>query len=305
MKKIKRIMRLFLVVLVLFLATVYFQNSWLQVSSYTITSPKVPEAFNGYKIVQLSDLHSRKFGSDNEKLIHKLQVIKPDIIVTTGDMKNSVNDNGQVFLVLLKQLAGQYPVYYVSGNHEQIAEYKTPKEHQAYMEQIRQQGVVVLDDHTTKITAAGESINLYGLILPLRYYKAKNTATYIGEKPFNKAFIEQAIGKPDPGSFTILMTHNPLYFDDYADWGADLTLTGHMHGGVIRIPFIGGLLSPERSFLPHYDAGKFVIQQDNREAALLINRGMGNETMNVKGINVPLPRVFNRPDITVIELTNK
>jgi len=305
MKKVKRIMLLFIGVLVLLLATIYFQNSWLQVSSYTITSPRVPEAFNGYKIVQLSDLHSREFGTGNEKLLRKLQAIKPDIIVTTGDMKNSVNDNGQVFLSLLKQLAGQYPVYYVSGNHEQIADYKSPQEHQAYMEQIKQQGVVVLDDHTTKITVAGESINLSGLILPLRYYKAKNTATYIGEKPFSKAFIEQAIGKPDPDSFTILMTHNPLYFADYADWGADLTLTGHMHGGVIRIPFMGGLLSPERSFFPHYDAGRFAIQQDNREAALIINRGMGNETINVKEINVPLPRVFNRPDISVIELRNK
>jgi len=305
MKKIKRVMLLLLVVFVIFLATVYFQNSWLQVSSYTITSSKVPEAFNGYKIVQLSDLHSSEFGSDNEKLIRKIRAIKPDIIITTGDMKNSVNDNGQVFLALLKQLARQYPVYYVSGNHEQIAEYKTPKEYQAYMERIRQLGVVVMDDHTVKITAAGESINLHGLILPLRYYKAKNTATYVGEKPFSKAFIEQAIGKPDPGSFTLLMTHNPLYFDVYADWGADLTLTGHMHGGVIRIPFMGGLLSPERSFFPHYDAGKFVIQQDTREAALIINRGMGTETVDVKGINVTLPRVFNRPDITVIELRNK
>ncbi|MFD0712826.1 metallophosphoesterase [Paenibacillus sp. GCM10027626] len=305
-KRLKRALLSVLACFVLLIAFVYMQNGWLQVSRYTVTSNKLPAAFDHYKIVQLSDLHSKTFGHNNADLVNKIHEIQPDLIVMTGDMKNSTNDDGEIFLQLAEQLQAQYPIYYVSGNHEQImssiASREQSDEYEQYMARIADLGVHVMDESGTKIVKNGESIQLYGLTLPLRFYKAKDTASYVGEKPLDKAYIEKRIGAAEPGAFTILMTHNPLYFEQYAEWGADLTLAGHMHGGVIRIPFAGGLLSPERSFFPKYDAGKFTLEQASGPAALIINRGMGDEKVNIGLGEVKLPRVFNPPEITVIEL---
>ncbi|MGB4616952.1 MAG: metallophosphoesterase, partial [Dethiobacteria bacterium] len=106
------------------LASVIFfrvQTGWLQTSEFVISSPKVPEAFDGFKILQLSDLHSARFGDNNNALLRRIDAAKPDIIVMTGDMLNSQRDRGEVILDLVSRLTGAYPVYYISGNHEQIA----------------------------------------------------------------------------------------------------------------------------------------------------------------------------------------
>jgi predicted MPP superfamily phosphohydrolase len=305
MKKTKKIIFSIFTLCIIIVVFLIIQINWLQVTKYTVFSGKLPESFNQFTILQLSDLHSKSFGNNNQRLIRKIDELNPDIIVTTGDMKNSINDDGEVFLHLLEQLRPKYPIYYISGNHEQIAQIKASEYssdgHMQYMEQIKELGITMLDDQSATVTINNDAIHLYGLVLPLRYYKAKDTPSYIGEKPFSKTFIENTIGQLDRKNYNILLTHNHLYFKDYADWGSDLTLAGHMHGGVIRIPFIGGVLSPERSFFPEYDAGKFTIE----DSEMIVNRGLGNETVSFGFAQFILPRIFNRPELTMIELRVK
>lgn len=305
MKKRKKVIFSFFVLFIILIVFLIIQSNWLQVTRYTVFSTTLPKNFDHFTILQLSDLHSKSFGNNNQKLIQKIDELNPDIIVTTGDMKNSINDNGDVFIHLLEQLRPKYPIYYVSGNHEQISQIKSSESssdaHKQYIEKIKGLGITVLDDQSATVTIDNDSIHLYGLVLPLRYYKAQNTPSYTGEKPFSKTFIENTIGPLDRKNYNILLTHNPLYFKDYAEWGANLTLAGHIHGGVIRIPFVGGMLSPERSFFPEYDAGKFTMDH----AEMIVNRGLGDEKISLGFAEVKLPRIFNRPELTFIELRVK
>ncbi|MBU5484069.1 metallophosphoesterase [Clostridium sp. MSJ-11] len=273
---------------------IYAQFNWLEVSEYKISSDKIGNEFDGFKIVQLSDLHSKEFGKNNSTLIKKIKKLNPDIIVTTGDMYNSTNDDGEVFYNLAKELSKDYKIYYIVGNHEQISEVRREESEVSkennYIESLKELGVTVLDNDKVEIEREGKKINLYGLEIPLRFYKDKNTATYSGDKPYDKSNVEKAIGKASEEDFNILLAHNPIYFPVYSSWGADLTLSGHTHGGIIRIPFKGGLLSPERTFFPKYDGGEFELD----ESKLIVNRGLGNDTIKL--------RIFNRPEISVITL---
>lgn len=273
---------------------VYAQFNWLEVSEYKISSDKIGNEFDGFKIVQLSDLHSKEFGKNNNTLIKKIKKLNPDIIVTTGDMYNSTNDDGEVFYNLAKELSKDYKIYYIVGNHEQISEVRREESEASkennYIERLKELGVTVLDNDKVEIEREGKKINLYGLEIPLRFYKDKNTATYSGDKPYDKSNVEKAIGESDEENFNILLAHNPIYFPVYSSWGADLTLSGHTHGGIIRIPFKGGLLSPERTFFSKYDGGEFELY----ESKLIVNRGLGNDTIKL--------RIFNRPEISVITL---
>jgi uncharacterized protein len=297
MKRGKRKLIIFISMCLAAALFIYTQNNWIQIVQYTIASSKVPQGFDGYKILQLSDLHSKRFGKDNKALISRINKINPDIIVVTGDMINSLNDAGEVFLNLAEQLSGQYRIYHIVGNHEQIAQWKA-KENKSgwyghYINELEKLGVVVLNDSKADIGRDGSKISLYGLEVPLPYYKAKDTPSYIGEKPYGSANVQKSLGEPEPKSFNILLTHNPMYFSAYREWGADLVLAGHMHGGIIRIPFKGGLLSPERAFFPQYDAGRFT----EGESTMIVNRGLGNDSISI--------RIFNRPELSVITLKSK
>ena len=287
MKKriIKLIICLFIISIFIF-GFLYFENDTLQISNYVVSSTKLPSDFNNFKILQLSDLHSKEFGYENQKLIKKIDNEKPDIIVMTGDMLNTSDDKYDVFLNLSKKLAQKYKVYYVVGNHEEIV---NPFR---IMEELKNIGVTVLDNEKVKIKRGKSFIYLYGMWFRVIYYKNENNSE---EKNifYDLDTMQKAVGVSDPNAYNILLTHNPIYFATYSKWGADLTLSGHMHGGIIRIPFKGGVLSPERTLFPKYDAGRFNLGGK----IMIVNRGLGNETI--------IPRIFNRPEITIITLENK
>lgn len=269
-------------------AGIYYENNHIEISRYNISSSKIPKAFNGYKILQLSDLHSKSFGMDNRKLIEIIDKENPDIIVMTGDMVNSYDNEFHSFLDLAEKLKS-YKVYFVEGNNET----KLPKEKNIeLMKAIKEVGIKIL--RNSKITTVREEsvINIYGLWCDLCYYK-EIKSDYRKDTYFQKNNIEKALGYCDRKEFNILLAHNPLYFDTYAKWGADLTLSGHVHGGLIRIPGVGGLLSPERKFFPKYSEGQYAIEGSK----LIVNRGLGSKPL--------LPRVLNRPEISIVILQNE
>ncbi len=288
--KVKRKNILIVVILLVIIAAakIYFDNNFLEVSQYTVKSNKIPTSFKDFKILQLSDLHSKNFGNRNNKLIKKVNSENPDIVVMTGDMVNTKDTDFEIFINLAERISKRYDTYYIVGNHEQNL---NDDKRKILINKLNEIGIRVLDNEKVTITRGTDSINLYGLWFALRYYKDLNNE-YTKDVFFGAKQVQTILGNLDIDSYNILLTHNPLYADTYSNWGTDLTLSGHIHGGMIRIPFIGGLLSPERKFFPKYDAGKYQVNGK----ILIVNRGLGNGDFGI--------RVFNRPEISVITLSD-
>lgn len=260
----------------------------IDVSKYEVASVKVPKAFDGFRILQLSDLHNRRFNKNNKKIVKIIEKQKPDIIVMTGDMVSSNSVGFSNFFSLVEELDGKYPIYYIFGNHEQ----RLSVEKQAIIiGKLREYGVKVLNNQHEFITKDDENIEIFGLKQELIYYtnylKSKKTYSY------EQKDMENAIRKSDSKKFNILLAHNPLYFETYEKWGADLVFSGHVHGGIIQIPFIGGFLSPERKLFPKYSGGEYEIN----DSKMIVSRGLGYTKINL--------RFFNNPEICVVELKSK
>ena len=239
---------------------------------YTIPSKQLPKAFEGFRIAHLSDLHGAVYGRHNERLLQQIACAKPHCVVMTGDMADT--KDGSVFTAanLCLKLLKRYPLYYVQGNHEQAM---TPAEWMWLRESIRPSGVMVLENQWQTIFRKGAFLRIYGLVMDMPYFSAED--------------VRQALGEADEDAFNILLCHNPLYFPSYRDWGADLTLAGHIHGGIIRIPGVGGLLSPDLTLFPKYDGGHF--EEEGRQ--MVVSRGLGNHF---------LFRVMNPAELVAVTL---
>lgn len=271
------------VVLALFLALVVWVvwgNTALEINEYTIKSEKIGDGFDGFRIAHLSDLHNTEIGKENGKLLEKLTESNPDIIVITGDLIDSRRTNISVALNFTKKAVEIAPCYFVSGNHEsRISEY-------AYLEsELKKQGVTVLDNKTAEIEKAGEKITLIGVRDPSFDFKGD----FCDVDNFLKSSIEPLQTK----TFTVVLSHRPELFDIYVNSGADLILSGHLHGGQVRLPFVGGLLSPDPSLFPEYDAGLFTENDTN----MIVSRGIGNSAIPI--------RFNNRPEIIVVTLKSQ
>ena len=276
----------FLVIVLIIIGALYYGNNTVEISRYQIYSTRLPAEFDNFKILQLSDLHSKQFGNENWRLLRIINKEKPDIIAMTGDMVSTSDDNYETFYELSRNLAKRYKVYYIVGNHEQILM------DDRIIHFLESNGVTVLDNEKVKIEGKNSSINLYGLWFNLKYYKDMNDP-YTKDLYYDLNAMQKTLGIPNTKEYNILLTHNPMYFPTYAQWGADLTLSGHVHGGVIIIPFKGGLLSPERDFFPEYYGGLYSIE----ERKMIVNRGLGNGKFGI--------RIFNRPEVSVITLSNE
>jgi uncharacterized protein len=245
-------------------------NSKITITSYAITSTKIPEAFDGYVIVQVSDLHNASFGKDQERLIQAIKVQKPDLIVLTGDMVGSWDAEYDHSLMLIKEALKIAPVIIVDGNHD--ARKKTyPIQKKAMIDA----GGLVLEDESMLITKEDSSINLIGL---KERFLVEDRGIYVSDK-VSSSF------------FNLLLAHHPNNFDDYVRLGVDLVLVGHAHGGQWRF-FGQGLFDPNEGILPKYTAGSF--SEDS--TTMIISRGLGESVL-------PL-RLFNGPELIVVTLKN-
>ena len=262
---------------------IHYESNTIELSYYEMSSQKVPSSFNNFKILQLSDLHSKTFNDNNEYLIKKIDAEKPDIIVMTGDMINNKDKNYKSFSFLASYLGKNYDTYYTFGNHEENLE-DHQKEHLKNI--LQSLNITTLYNKKISLKNNDDSINLYGLCFDMAYYKRP----YKLKKDFDIIENKKLLGSPNINLYNILLAHNPLYFKVYSEWGADLILSGHIHGGIIQIPFIGGLLSPERKLFPKYYSGQYKI----KDSKLIVNRGLGNTKIKL--------RMFNKPEISVITL---
>jgi predicted MPP superfamily phosphohydrolase len=271
--------------LALFSTIIYLDNKLVKVSKYEIKNHKIPNEFNNFKIVHLSDFHNYKFiDKDNFRVIEKINNENPDIIVMTGDMVNKYDKDFSRFLKLAETLSKHNKIYYIIGNHEQRL-----RKHDLdfILKRLNEFKITVLNDNKVTIQRKNESLNIYGINIPLPFYKIRNKPSNIDD------VIDKVLGKCSMKEYNILLAHNPLYFEAYAKCNVDLVLSGHVHGGMIRLPFVGGLLSPERKFFPKYSSG--IYKLDNKK--LIVSRGLGHSKPGI--------RVFNMPEILTITLSNK
>ena len=278
----RRKILLILIVLII-MSSIYLviNNSRIGVSNFDYRNEDIPEYFSDFKIVQISDLHNKKFGKGQEKLLNKIKEINPDIIVITGDMIDRNKFNLVIAMEFIKGALDIAPVYYVSGNHEYLSNNYT-----SVKESLVEAGVVVLENQNTsiKIEIGGilQEIHILGLTDP-------------SFNPYNfESIITNTLSTwEDIDGFKILLSHRPELFNLYKDYDIDLVFSGHAHGGQIRMPFIGGLFAPDQGFFPEYTNGSY---QEN-DTTMFVSRGLGNSVF-------PL-RVFNNPEIVVVTLKTK
>lgn len=246
-------------------------HSNLKITSYHYTSSKIPIEFNNFKIIHISDLHNKNFGKKQSLLINKIKNEKPDLIVFTGDMIDGTHTDISNVAALLDGISGLCPIYAVNGNHEEdnIATYNT------LLEYYKTYHVNLLENSSATITINHSSIYLYGL-------------NYYGYIPFSLEHLPVA----DTNKFNILLQHATNYFDELSTKGYDLMLSGHAHGGIIRLPFVGGVIANDGSLFPKYDFGMFHVNN----CTMISSCGLGDAR---------IPRVFNPPEIVAITLVSK
>ena len=270
------------IVLVALVIWITWGNTALELNTYTVSSVKLPQSFDGYRIAHVSDLHNAEMGKDNEKLLVMLRDADPDMIAITGDLIDSRNTDIEVALQFIREAVKIAPCYYVTGNHEaRINEYGELK---SGMEAA---GVTVLEDAQTEISLESEAITLIGVNDPSYQtdYLFGDSETVMDTK------LEEL--HTDNDWFTILLSHRPELFDTYVDHDIDLVLSGHAHGGQFRLPFIGGLVAPNQGLFPEYDAGIHTDENTN----MIVSRGIGNSILPF--------RINNRPEVILIELQAK
>lgn len=246
----------------------------LEISRYEVKSQKLPESFDGFKIVQLSDLHGAEFGEDGMGLVEKVKELEPDIIALTGDF---VTDEGDLAAVekLAARLTELCPVYFISGNHE-FGSGLAVKVRNI----LERAGVKYLSNEYLTISRGEDGILLGGVEDPLAYADMLSPDE-----------LAQKMNDAAPDAFKILLGHRNYWMTEYPELPVDLIFCGHAHGGLIRIPGVGGLIGTDRRLFPDFDAGEY----NNGRYTLIVSRGLGN--------SVSIPRIFNRPEIVCVELT--
>ncbi|MBR1393747.1 MAG: metallophosphoesterase [Ruminococcus sp.] len=247
------------------------QNRMLSVQRLEVTLKNLPAGFEGKRILHLSDLHKKRYGEGFNNLINSCAFLEPDYIFFTGDLFSRTETDMEPKLVLMKRLMKLAPVYYVVGNHET----DRPDRSQVLNEAMLKLGVHVLINSSEQITLGDEHINVIGTALPREHYR-NTKGGFSGRMAVTKELLDRLVGRPEAGNVNLLLSHDPLPFEAYAEWGADLTFSGHVHGGVVRLPFVGGLLSPERRFFPKYTKGLYRIG----EAQMAVSAGLGKFRLN-------------------------
>ncbi len=286
MKKImknKRVLKfgaLFLCLIIVVGTFIVYSNFKLETTEYTIKNPDLPKSFDGFKIIQISDLHNTEFGKSNKNLIKIIKEEKPDAVFVTGDTIDGFYTNTTIPIDLFKEVLKISNVYFIVGNHEIRSDTKIYFE---FLDKLTEIGVTVLKDDSTYIERNGEKIQVIG-VNDASNYKANYNDNYKEE------IVKTINNLDDKECFSILLSHHPELFDDYAKTNVDLVFSGHAHGGQFRLPFVGGLIAPEQGLFPKYDAGVFT--EDN--TTMVVSRGLGNSIIPV--------RINNSPEIVVVTL---
>ena len=282
-KTIKILVIIFFILILACLASIWVSYNWLTVTHFTVRSSKISDPF---RIVLVSDLHEHQFGRDNEKLAVKIREQSPDLIIIDGDMINGDSENADTAVELVRALKETAPVYYSFGNHEYSY---MEAGHEDLTEELEAAGAVVLNYQSIDIDVKGNPVRLGGL-----YEYGFETGMQSEEE--NERAIPYLEEYADTDRYLIMCAHRPesFYPWDMADqWGIDLVLSGHLHGGQVIIPGVGGLYNSLDGFFPKFDYGQYKLGDSD----MVITRGLGSNPKM-------LPRFNNPPEIAVVEVRN-
>jgi uncharacterized protein len=289
-------------IILLIILWALIEQKLLLTTKYTVSSDRLPKKLENTSFVLLADLHNRTFGKNNERLIKQIDNLKPDFVIMAGDMvnKKDICYPGSTF-TLVEQLTKHYKVYYAYGNHEQklerigrdtVSEWtKEEKKYNStwveFRTRLEKAGVFFLDNNSTLLPLHSDLLRITGVSLEHDFFEFNST------KKLQVEDMRKLVGESSKDNFQLLIAHNPIHFKAYAVWGADLTLSGHLHGGMMRLPGIGGVISPQAKFFPKYDKGMY------KEGAshLIVSRGLGSHSI--------MPRLFNIPELVYVTLKKK
>lgn len=256
-----------------------------QITSYEYRTKKITQSV---KFAVVADLHAHVYGRDNDILIQKIKEQKPDIILVPGDMIVSrYPETYETAYQTFEKLTEIAPVYFSNGNHESRVSKVPVMQTEAFLEyenRVRKLGVHILNNASEEVILHGGKFCISGLEIPLECY---GKGSY---EPLPEHFIRDVLGDAKQDSVQILMAHNPMFAKEYADWGADITVCGHTHGGLVRIPGIGSVISPQFELFPKYDVGEFEF--DGKK--VYVSKGLGTHTFHI--------RVFDRAEVLMIRI---
>jgi len=259
------------IVLLVLIFSVWYENYRLVVSSYDYKNNKISGDLEGYRIVQISDLHNAEFGKNNKNLITKIAELSPDLIVVTGDLVDSEHTDIDVAIDFIEDISGICPIYYVTGNHEH---WLSDTDRQDLLEDIKNTGAAVLDNERTTINVGNASFELIGL----------------DDKSLGDDTLENLMNGCSNDDLTIVLAHEPQYINNYSAAEADIVLSGHAHGGQFILPFVGAVFAPGQGFFPQYTSGAYQM----KDTTMYVSRGLGNSVIPV--------RLFNDPEVVCIDL---
>ena len=290
--KILTILIIFVITAVIAAAVeIYRELHHFCVTDYTIRQTKLSGLTDEAVIVFLSDLHCRTYGKNNEKLFRAVTEAKPDLILIGGDMLvGKKHADCTAALEFVKILPSVAPVCYALGNHERRMK-ENPEiygyAYERFKAEAMRAGVVFLENKSVTAECRGIPIRVAGLELPDHTYKKFRKAA-VTPVTVEEALVQEPAVTGNP--YTVLLAHNPVYMDAYLGWGADLVLSGHLHGGLVRVPGLGGIVTPQGFFFPRY-SGEITRKG---EQTVIVSRGLGTHTLNI--------RLFNMPELIVIRL---
>lgn len=259
-----------------------------RIRTYRIFSHKL-KGIQKKRIVFLSDLHNCSYGKNNGRLLAAVRRSRPDLILIGGDMlvgkEGASCDKAREFV---EQLPGICPVIYANGNHEHRVKENTEIYGEMYRDYklfLEKRGVHFLENESIRVELGDRDLLICGLELPLSSYRK------FSKESVTSGDITELLGRPAAeDACTILLAHNPAYMDAYLEWGADLILSGHLHGGLVRVPGIGGIVTPQGFLFPKY-SGEMTKEGDQ---TVIVSRGLGTHTLNI--------RLFNTPELISVQL---
>ncbi|CUX43627.1 metallophosphoesterase [Clostridium sp. C105KSO13] len=269
-----------IILLVIILVEGKRELKFFKITRYSLKVPKFRLLDTDKKIVLLADLHNKVYGEHNDKLFRAIRKEKPDLILIAGDMLvGREKSDFQEALSFIAKLPPLCPVYYSLGNHEQRLK-EASWEHGGetyydYKNALQESGIHFLENQTEDVMLDKLCVRISGLELPMDTYEKFKKQRVTPED------ISRCIQHAEKDKFNILLAHNPVFFPAYKEWGADLTLSGHLHGGIIRIPGLGGLITPQAVLFPAY-SGEMTLEG---EQALIVSRGLGTHTINLRFCN--------------------
>lgn len=271
---------------IIFIMEILRSRYVLGVNRKNVSLAALPEAFSGTKIVLISDLHQIRFGEYNVELAKRIKREKPDYILFAGDMGDSMKFNVDAFYELMESLGSDIPLIMVPGNHD--LRLGGGDVHKNFAREVESAGAVLLNNTCAELAKGGKKLYIYGFCQPLDPQEGVPAKRWNFSQP-GKEELRSLIGICPDDAPVILLAHDPQPFEVYSEWGADLVLAGHMHGGQVRLPVLGGVFAPEKKFFPKYTAGLY----NNGESKMFVTRGLGSTWA---------PRFLNAPEICVLTL---